>query len=176
MTIKELAQELGVSHQAVYKKLTKNGIKLDALKNPRTGEITPDGEKTIRGLFAPQQETEASTTKAESQVSTGSPDVASEVETKLQELNNEVESLRHDLTDARHRAELAEMRATAAEGERDFLRAQLDNAIKANALASMKRLAPPEDSQKGLVRRVADAWANMWARRDKTSEATTEDE
>lgn len=183
MTIKELAQELGVSHQAVYKKLTKNGIKLDTLKNPRTGEITPDGEKTIRGMYSPQQEAEASTVEAKHQVSTGSPEAVTEVEkelqrlqSELQELNNEVESLRHDLTDARHRAELAEMRATAAEGERDFLRAQLDNAIKANALASMKRLAPPEDSQKGLVRRVADAWANMWARRDKKSEAPTEDE
>jgi AcrR family transcriptional regulator len=183
MTIKELAQELGVSHQAVYKRLTKNGIRLDSLKNPSTGEITPDGEKTIRDMYAPQQNAETSTAEAKHQVSTGSPEAVAEVEkelhelkNKLNELNGELNALRHDLTDARHRAELAEMRATAAEGERDFLRAQLDNAIKANALASMKRLAPPEDSQKGLVRRVADAWANMWARRDKTAEAPAEDE
>lgn len=131
MTIKELAQELGRSHQAVYKKVSKAGISLETLKRNGTSHLTEDGERIIRGLFDGIQPH-----PLEDEPSKDSPfnAVASEVE---QELN----TLRRELVESRHRVELAETRAVAAEEERDFLRAQLDSAIKASALASVKRLA-----------------------------------
>lgn len=176
MTIKELAQELGRSHQAVYKKLSKAGIDLNALKHPGTGEITAEGERIIRELYAPKQETETVPPPAVDHSSTGLNDAVEKVEAELKRLNEELTALRQDLADARHQTELAEMRATAAEGERDFLRAQLDNAIKANALASMKRLAPTEPQQKGLSQRIRDVWRNVWGKRQEPSGDPTEAE
>ena len=188
-SVAAFARSRGVTTQAVYKRLSKLRIDVQTLRvsghGRLSGELTEEGmrilEAAMDGKPIPGQQPSTFNINHQPQSINQQPSTVNQQEVdsikeKVNSLQSEVESLRHDLTDARHRAELAEMRATAAEGERDFLRAQLDNAIKANALASMKRLAPPEDSHKGLVRRVADAWANMWARRDKTSEAPTEDE
>lgn len=74
----------------------------------------------------------------------------------LEAMRKEVEQLKEQLTEERHRAELAEAREAAAANERDFLRTQLDNAIKASALASVKRIAAAsteddEQYQRGSV-------------------------
>ena len=127
MTIKELAKELGRSHQAVYKKLGNAGIDLNALKNPTTGELTTEGEKIVRDLYSPK----ATATEA----------LLTEVESEVERLQSELNALQLDLIEAKHKAEVAEIRATAAEDERDYLRSQLDYAIKASALASVKRIA-----------------------------------
>lgn len=138
MTIKELAKELGRSHQAVYKKLGNAGIDLNALKNPTTGELTTEGEKIVRELYSPKATaTEALRTEVESEVEK----VESKVESEVERLQSELNALQLDLIEAKHKAEVAEIRATAAEDERDYLRSQLDNAIKASALASVKRIA-----------------------------------
>lgn len=139
MTIKELAQELGRSQQAVYKRLTRAGIDLKALREPGNGTLTAEGERIIRELYAASQETASESPPPAEK--TDSTRLNSEVE----RLNAEVERLNNCLTEERHRAELAEAREEAAANERDFLRIQLDNAIKASALASVKRLQAPED-------------------------------
>lgn len=153
MTIKELAKELGRSHQAVYKKLGNAGIDLNALKNPTTGELTTEGEKIVRELYAPKATaTEALRTEVESEVEK----VESKVESEAERLQSVLNALQRDLIEAKHKAEVAEIRATAAEDERDYLRRQLDNAIKASALASVKRIATAstedvEQEQRGSV-------------------------
>lgn len=152
MTIKELAKELGRSHQAVYKKLGNAGIDLNTLKNPTTGELTTEGKKIVRELYSSKATAiEDLRTEVESEVEK----VESKVESEVERLQSELNALQLDLIEAKHKAEVAEIRATAAEDERDYLRSQLDNAIKASALASVKRIAAStvddEQDQRGSV-------------------------
>ena len=52
MTIKEVAQRTGLTHQAIYKRLKAHGVKLETLKDKATGHFTPEGEAVIMELFA----------------------------------------------------------------------------------------------------------------------------
>ena len=63
MTIKEAAEHYGVSQQAVYQRLKKAGVNLKTLKNPDTGELTPDGEVVINQLFNQRQPTDSTNLK-----------------------------------------------------------------------------------------------------------------
>ena len=51
MTVKQLSTELKISPQAVYKRLKAAGVALDGLKSKETGDLTAEGEETIRALF-----------------------------------------------------------------------------------------------------------------------------
>ena len=51
MTIKDVADQRGTTVQRVYKKLKDNGIDIKQLKDPKTGEITADGEFVISQVF-----------------------------------------------------------------------------------------------------------------------------
>lgn len=149
MTVAELAQELGRSHQAIYKRIAKAGLKMADLRDSSTGQLTPQGVEAIRGLYA-----------------NSSGESCAKGAQELAKLRAEVEELRKAAADALHRAELADVKAAAAENERDYLREQLDAAIKANALASMKRLTAPEEQSntadqqqlRTLTDRIKAAW------------------
>lgn len=52
MTIKQKAESLGVSPQAVYQRLKKNGITVYKLTDQKTKELTADGELVIDKLFS----------------------------------------------------------------------------------------------------------------------------
>lgn len=82
---------------------------------------------------------------------------------RVEALRKELAAAHAELVEQRHKAELAELRAEAAANERDYLREQLDKAIKANALASMKRLETAENNSpsKGLVDRLRVAWSTI---------------
>ena len=55
MTIKQFAQEHGISEQAVYQKLRKQGLKVDKLKNTENAsnksELSDEGLNTLNKLF-----------------------------------------------------------------------------------------------------------------------------
>ena len=58
MTLTEMAKQLNVSAMTIYRKLKKNGVKIDELRDPDTGELTAAGVSVIASLFdatAPQQ-------------------------------------------------------------------------------------------------------------------------
>lgn len=80
---------------------------------------------------------------------------------RVEALQKELAAAHAELVEQRHRAELAELKAEAAANERDYLREQLDKAIKANALASMKRLETAENNSpsKGWTDRLRVAWS-----------------
>lgn len=63
MTIKEAAEHYGVSQQAIYQRLKKACVSLKTLKNPDTGELTPDGEAVINQLFNQRQSTDSTNLK-----------------------------------------------------------------------------------------------------------------
>ena len=52
MTIKKLAEELGVSPQAIYQRLKKSKVDVRKLTDAETRELSADGEYTIRKLFS----------------------------------------------------------------------------------------------------------------------------
>ena len=54
MTIKEFAKEQGISTQAVYQRLKKNKIHVEAVTEKGTGEITGEGQTILERLFDPE--------------------------------------------------------------------------------------------------------------------------
>lgn len=51
MTIKEAAAKYGVSVQAVYSRLKKNGVTLESIIIKETGQLTADGEAVLFKLY-----------------------------------------------------------------------------------------------------------------------------
>lgn len=51
MTFTELSRELGVTPQAIYKRLQRASISLTEVKDEKTGELSVDGADRIRLLF-----------------------------------------------------------------------------------------------------------------------------
>lgn len=59
MTVKDIATQHGMTVQAVYKKIKTAGINLNALKDPKTGRFTPEGEEVILSLVENKKPPEA---------------------------------------------------------------------------------------------------------------------
>lgn len=51
MKVSDIATERGISKQAVYQRLKTAHIKVDSLTDPKTGELTADGQAVIEKLF-----------------------------------------------------------------------------------------------------------------------------
>ena len=140
MSIAQYAKGRGVSPQYVYKVLKNKGIAPSALRDPATGEITQDGVNLLDKLIDKPSAVNHQ------------PPVTVEKVDQLHQL----EELRAQISEEKHRAELAEARLAAAVEERDFLRQQLDTAIKATAIAAAKRINsggadPTEDASAEAV-------------------------
>ena len=78
MTLKEFAASVGVSVQAVYKRLKANGLNLDQLRDKGTGHFTDEGLKEVERIF--------------SQNSTKSTEV-DKLKTEVERLKTQVEML-----------------------------------------------------------------------------------
>lgn len=143
-SIAEYARAKGITTQAVYKRLAKAGIDPNSLREAKEGRQS-GGDLSAEGLelLEKAMSGEASTINREPSTVNHQPST-NDVNPEVDALRSEVERLKSRLTEEKHRAELAEAREEAAANERDFLRIQLDNAIKASALASVKRLQAPE--------------------------------
>lgn len=129
MTIKEVAQRTGLSHQAIYKKIKAKGLKLEELKDKATGQFTAEGEAAMRSLFGI------------------SADAELEVATEVEKLTTEVEKLRNQV-------EKQEEQIKALTDERDFLRLTLERSqhLEAAALAKLPSAPPalPAGEKHGL--------------------------
>lgn len=60
MTIKQAAKMYGISVQAIYSRLKKEGIALETLKDADTGELTADAEVVLDKLFKDKQQIHSS--------------------------------------------------------------------------------------------------------------------
>ena len=173
MTVAEIAKQLGKSHQAVYKKISNAGLRISDLRDASTGQLTPEGVEAIRALYSPSAGATEVAQSVEKPVAEVAAEVAQSVEKEVEtvekpvaEVETELARLQTEVAELKHRAELAEVKAAAAENERDYLRQQLDASIKAAALASVRRLTAPEDEQPtqapaGLRTRIKAAWAAL---------------
>lgn len=151
MTIAEYARAHGISTQALYKRLARQGIDPASLRAGKAEKksarrLTDKGIEILDQAMQSDGQTinqqpstinhEASTVNHQPSTHDGGEDV--------DKLRDMIAAVQRDLIDATHRAEMAEARAEAATNERDYLRQQLDNAIKASVLASVQRIAAPE--------------------------------
>lgn len=112
MTIKEVAQQAGISHQALYKKIKNRGIKTEDLKDAETGELSEKGLEILKDLIESKNDDDQSGGK---------------VESRVEKLQSEIEKLRNEVASA-------EARVQILTEERDFLRTALDQAQKLQAL------------------------------------------
>lgn len=131
MTIKELATKLDVSPQAVYKRLNRENIKPQQLK--QGDQLTPEGVNLIEQLFK--------------QTNNQSVELK-ELRERVDKLTAEVESLRAQLQEAREQRDKWQEEASTA--HQLALQAQQLNA------AAMKQLAlPPAASERqGLFQKL----------------------
>lgn len=51
MTLTALADQLNTTTMTIYRRLKRNGLSIDELRNATTGELTPAGVSTIAALF-----------------------------------------------------------------------------------------------------------------------------
>ena len=139
MTIKDVAQQTGLTHQAIYKRLKAKGVKLESIKDRKTGHFTADGEQLIIDLFnlseAAKQASEASKTASDDE---------------LQSLRNQVAELTTETERLRNQAEMLT-------SERDFLRQSLEREQQLQAMTLTKLLPSGEQSKKGRFRAAWDA-------------------
>lgn len=138
MTVKEFSEIVGVSHQAIYKKLKGRGVALDAIKDKETGQLTQEGETLLREIYniqEPREERqEHEEEPAEVERETPPPaqkEVAKELRNQVAELQKEVERLRNQV------ATLEEKEKALTE-ERDFLRISLERSQQLQALTASK--------------------------------------
>ena len=147
MTVKEVAQLTGLSHQAIYKKIKSNGLKLENLKDKSTGHFTKDAEKQIRELFSIQPDDETPVESVDNQVA----DDSTQLEAEVAELRNQVANLQGQVD--------------ALIGERDFLRATLERCQQLQAVTLAKLPTPPPALTDGEDRKRLSFWQRLTRRK-----------
>ena len=141
MTVKEYAKSIGLSPQAVYKKLNRSGIELKTLKDSNTGHLTQSGIAILDGIFQP---------------------VVNQESTETQPVDNQVTELKVRLKVQEKQIEMLETQVAMLTDERDNLRKELERsqALQAAALAKIPTPAPalpaPAATQKGIIKRMVD--------------------
>ncbi len=139
MTIKEVAERTGLTHQAIYKRLKVRGVKLDDIRDKETGQITHDGEAIIAELFP---------------ASAASSDSQKEEKPAEKPVENEVEKLRNQVAELTTEVEKLRNQVATLENERDFLRATLEREqqLQGIALSKLPPALPPAEEERGRLR------------------------
>lgn len=140
MTVKEFAQQRGLSPAAIYKRIKTNGMDIAALKDPHTGELTPEGVEQLRALFGeiqPELTTEL-TTKVERLTTE-----LTELSTKLTALETELAGTKAELDSAKAENAILREREKLLTDERDYLRKSLDQEQQLQAITLTKVPTPP---------------------------------
>ena len=137
MTIRDIAQRTGLTHQAIYKRIKAHGVALDTLKDKSTGQFTPEGEALILELFAlASTATEADATEV------------ARLTTQVAELTTEVEKLRNQVA--------------TLENERDFLRVTLEREQQLHGITLTKIPTPPTALPEGRSEPTRGRLKALW--------------
>ena len=136
MTVREVAQRTGLTNAAIYKRLKSKGVKLEAVKDKKTGHFTPDGERLIIELFNLENAPESPKKPQETPVD----NLVEKLTTRVNELTTEVEKLT--------------TRVELLTSERDNLRETLAREQQLHAMTLTKLLPSGE---KGRFRAAWDA-------------------
>ena len=138
MTVKEFSALVGVSHQAIYKKLKGRGVALDSLKDKETGQLTADGEALLRAIYnlkGQEERQQEAPEEPRNEEAGAAPPADQEGET---ELRNQVARLQGEVERLRNQVATLEEKEAALTEERDFLRISLERSQQLQALTASK--------------------------------------
>ena len=165
MTVKEFSALVGVSHQAIYKKLKGRGVALESLKDKATGQLTADGEALLRSIYNIQEQVdEQSETTAEeaARVERKAAPPADPADQKEETwLRNQVAELTAEVERLRNQVATLEEKEKALTDERDFLRISLERSQQLQALTASKIPNPAP----ALPASTQAHWLRAWWRR-----------
>ena len=144
MTIKEAAQQYGISPQAVYQRLKKQGIDVKTIKN-KAGELTKDGEKIMFSLF------DRSTVEGE-----GTQAEAEQAREKLEaEAAKQAEADKRSIEVLKVEVEYLKKQVESLENDKAQLTAALDNAQRLHAMTLNQMQRPMIQEKQGFFARLS---------------------
>ena len=123
MTIKQYAEQKGISPQAVYQRLKKNKIKVETLTEKGTGEITGDGLIVLDKLFDPENR----------QIKPAKDELIEALEAQIAELRAEVSTKAETIKSL-------EKETASLKEDKEYFKQALDKAQ--NNMAEIKALLP----------------------------------
>lgn len=144
MTIKELADRLGVSSQSVYKRLKNHGVKLETLKDKATGEITAEGLQVVARVFNLDLTSEQTQPETATETETR---VESPVDSEVERLKKEVERLTTEVEKLNNLNSTMVEKVQTLESERDYLRNALQAQQQLQAMTLQRLPALPAAGQ-----------------------------
>lgn len=144
MTIKELADRLGVSSQSVYKRLKNHGVKLETLKDKATGEITAEGLQVVARVFNMDLTSEQTQPETATETETR---VESPVDSEVERLKKEVERLTTEVEKLNNINSTMVEKVQTLESERDYLRNALQAQQQLQAMTLQRLPALPAAGQ-----------------------------
>lgn len=144
MTIKELADRLGVSSQSVYKRLKNHGVKLETLKDKATGEITAEGLQVVARVFNMDLTSEQTQPETATETETM---VESPVDSEVERLKKEVERLTTEVEKLNNLNSTMVEKVQTLESERDYLRNALQAQQQLQAMTLQRLPALPAAGQ-----------------------------
>ena len=144
MTIKELADRLGVSSQSVYKRLKNHGVKLETLKDKATGEITAEGLQVVARVFNMDLTSEQTQPETATETETM---VESPVDSEVERLKKEVERLTTEVEKLNNLNSTIVEKVQTLESERDYLRNALQAQQQLQAMTLQRLPALPAAGQ-----------------------------
>lgn len=131
MTIKQYAEQQGISPQAVYQRLKKNKIKVESLTEKGSGELTGEGTVILDKLFSPENR-----------------QIKPIKDEKIEALEKQIADLRTEVSSKDELIKSLERMYASIQDERDFLRKALDKAQEIQA-DTLKRLPGEGQTVKG---------------------------
>ncbi len=157
MTVKDIATRAGVSHQAVYQKLKKRGIRIEDLRDKETGELTGEGMAILLKLFPLADETVECSTNDESSKLEG----AISQDEVIERLGKEIDRLKSELS-------IKKIQLEAITDERDFLRKAVEQSQERETLRT--RIEALEAGQQAMLTDGGQKYVRgifAWFRRHK---------
>lgn len=141
MKIKDVSEKVGLSHQAIYKRLRTRNIRAEDITD-KAGNITDKGLDILKDLFPILQ---ASETKEESPAETEepAPPPADTDKTEVGRLHEEVARLQGEVARLHEKVATLEEKGRLLQDERDYLRTALDQSQKLQAITASKLPNPP---------------------------------
>lgn len=135
MTIKQYAEQLGISPQAVYQRLKKNKLKVESLTEKGSGDLTGEGTAILNKLFDPENR-QTKPIKDE----------------RIEALEQQIAELRAEVSSKAERIKSLEEQAASLKDDKEYFKQALDKAQ--NNLSEIKALLPGPGEKPGTGRKL----------------------
>ena len=139
MTIKEVAEQYGITPQAVYKRLRENKIEVKTITDAKTKHLTADGEGVIKRLFDGEGQNKPLMIHVE--------------KATWEALNDELNQLKKKLSDLEKDLQTREKRIDELEADKAYFKDQIDKA-QAERSELISRIPTQQERRPGFIRRL----------------------